>query len=389
MNVPTPKARSLIFAVAACLLASLAACSQGLSEEDVESRAREMAREMAAAASAETAESAAETPAGQSRLQRVRDRGAVACASNNGLFGFGYLDDDGNNVGFDIDLCRAVAAAVLGDPDAISIHVVSPMEMGVTIQSGEVDLLVRTVTASTSREAQWGNFTVPMYYDGQGFIVRKELGLTSALEMEGASVCVAQGTTTELNLQDFSNLHDLNIEALTFDDTDTAVSSYQSGRCDSFTTDHSGLFAYRAGFDNPDDHAILPDTISEEPLAPAVPHGDENWYDVVQTVMGIIIYAEAYGISSDGVPTSKTGDSAVDRLLGLEGSFGQEGLGLKKTVAQDVIRAVGNYGELYERHLGSGGVGIARQDEGRNALWSAAPCADCPKGGQIYSVPLR
>ena len=263
MNVPTAKASLRILAVAACVFAALAACSQGLTEEDVESRAREMAQEMSAAARQPAAESS-------SRLDQVRERGAVVCASNNGIPGFGFLDDDGNNAGFDIDLCRAVAAAVLGDPDAIRIQVVSPMEMGVTIQSGQVDLLVRTVTASTSREAQWGNFTVPMYYDGQGFIVRRDLGLASALEMQGASVCVAQGTTTELNLQDFSNLHDLNIEALTFDDTDTAVSSYQSGRCDAFTTDHSGLYAYRSGFDNPEDHAILPDTISEEPLAPAV-----------------------------------------------------------------------------------------------------------------------
>ncbi len=384
------------FSFAFLALTALAACSQGLTEEDVEARAelraREMMEEMRAAESERTAAAPAtgmsqETQS--SRLQQVRERGAVLCASNNGIPGFGFIDDSGNNVGFDIDLCRAVAAAVLGDPNAIRIQVISPMEMGATIQSGEVDMLVRTVTASTSREAQWGNFTVPMYYDGQGFIVHRELGITSALDMEGASVCVAQGTTTELNLQDFSNLHDLDIQAKTFDDTDVAVFSYLGEQCDAFTTDHSGLFAYRSGFDDPDDHVILPETISEEPLAPAVPHGDERWYDIVKTVMGIIIYAEAYGVTSDSVPTAKTGDSAVDRMFGLEGSFGQESIGLSKTVAQDVIRAVGSYGELYERHLGSGGIGIAREDEGRNALWSAAPCADCPKGGQIYSVPLR
>ena len=179
------------------------------------------------------------------------------------------------------------------------------------------------------------------------------------LELEGAAVCVTVGTTTELNLQDFSNQHGLGIQALTFEKTDAAVEAYRSGQCDAFTTDHSGLYAVRSSLPNPDDHIVLPNTISEEPLAPVVPHGDENWYDVVNLTMSMLIYAEAYGIDSSNVPTAVTGNSKVDRLFGLEGSFGQEAVGLSRAAAQDVIRSVGNYAEIYRRTLGDDGIGIA------------------------------
>ena len=320
------------------------------------------------------------------RLQAVKDRGRLICASRNDVPGYGYLDANGNNVGFDIDLCRAVATAVLGDPNAIEIRLITAAERGPTIQSGDVDLLVRTVTWTTSRDAGWGNYVQTMFYDGQGFMVRKDLGVNSAYELQDASVCVTQGTTTELNLQDFSNQNNLNLEVLTFEDTDAVVAAYDSGQCDSFTNDNSQLAALRTALGNPADHAILPNTISEEPLGPVVPHGDDQWFDIVKTVMGILIYGEAYGVSASSVPNAATGDTKVDRLLGTEGSFGQEDLGLSATVAQDVISAVGNYGEIYERNLGP--LGLAR-DGGRNALWADAPCTDCPKGGQIYAAPLR
>ena len=225
-----------------------------------------------------------------------------------------------------------------------------------------------------------------MFYDGQGFMVRKDEGLTSVMQLAGAKVCVTQGTTTELNLQDFSNKNDLRIQAETFEKFDIAAEAYRSRQCDAFTTDHSGLYAYRSGFDDKDDHIILPEAISEEPLAPVVPHGDEQWYDIVKAVMAILIYAEAHGVTSQNVPTAVTGDPAVDRIFGLRGSFGQADMGLKDTVAQDVIRAVGNYGEIYDRYLAP--LGMPRAG-GRNALWSAAPCADCPKGGQLYASPFR
>ena len=325
---------------------------------------------------------------GSSRLETVRNRGHVVCASRNDVPGYGSLDDSGNNVGFDIDLCRALAAAVLGDPNAIEIRLITAAERGPTIQSGEVDMLVRTVTWTTSRDAQWGNYAQTMFYDGQGFLISKDLGITSALELRDATVCVTQGTTTELNLQDFSNQNDLDIAPLTFEDTDAVVAAYESGQCDAFTNDRSQLAAFRSAFADRDAHVILPETISEEPLGPVVPHGDDQWFDIVKTTMAILIYAEAYGVTSATVPASATGATAVDRMLGFDGSFGQETLGLSQTVAQDVISAVGNYGEIYDRNLGPGNVNLPREN-GRNALWADAPCTDCPKGGQIYAAPLR
>ena len=342
---------------------------------------------------ASTVPSAMETPgmaqeAKGSRLERVKERGKVICASRNDVPGYGFLDARGNNVGFDIDLCRALAAAVLGNPNSIEIRLITAAERGPTIQSGEVDMLVRTVTWTTSRDAQWGNYAQTMFYDGQGFLVNKDLNLSSALELSGATVCVTQGTTTELNLQDFSNQNNLNIAPLTFEDTDAVVAAYQSGQCDAFTNDRSQLAALSSAFESQDAHVILPETISEEPLGPVVPHGDDQWFDIVKTVMGILIYAEAYGVTSDNMPSAATGDTKVDRLLGLGGSYGQDALGLSETASQDVIRAVGNYGEIYDRNLGPGGINLPREN-GRNALWADAPCQDCPKGGQIYAAPLR
>ena len=322
------------------------------------------------------------------RLQEVKDRGKLICASRNDVPGYGSLDASGNNVGFDIDLCRAVATAVLGDSSAIEIRYITAAERGPTIQSGEVDLLVRTVTWTTSRDAQWGNYVQTMFYDGQGFMVNKSLGISSALELKDATVCVTQGTTTELNLQDFSNQYNLNISPLTFENTDAVVASYSGAQCDAFTNDRSQLAALGSAFSNRADHIILPETISEEPLGPVVPHGDDQWFDIVKTVMGILIYGEAYGVSSGSVPASATGDTKVDRLLGFEGAYGQESLGISQTVAQDVLRAVGNYGEIYDRNLGPSGINLPREN-GRNALWADAACSDCPKGGQIYAAPLR
>ena len=325
-------------------------------------------------------QSSSDGAGGSDRLQEVKDRGTVICASRNDVPGYGFLDAAGNNQGFDIDLCRAVAAAVLGDANAIEIRLITATERGPTIQSGEVDMLVRTVTWTTSRDAQWGNYAQTMFYDGQGFLVRKDLGISSALELRDASICVTLGTTTELNLQDFSNQNDLNVQVLTFEGTDAVVAAYQSGQCDAFTNDRSQLAAISSAFDDPSAHTILPETISEEPLGPVVPHGDDQWFDVVKTVMGMLIYAEVYDITSANVPTSVTGDTKVDRLFGLEGSFGQDSLGISQTAAQDVIRSVGNYGEIYDRNLGPGGINLPRAGS-RNTFWT--------EGGQIYAAPLR
>ena len=401
----------LVALVAVAAMLTLAACSEEMSDAEIRSAAADLGMvaagsetmtddqiKQAAMAMGMMTEEDAKAMADEmmpedsmmvgDRLAQVRERDKVICASRNDVPGYGYLDSSGNNVGFDIDLCRALAAAVLGDPSKIEIRLISAAERGPTIQSGEVDMLVRTVTWTTSRDSQWGNYAQTMFFDGQGFMVNKDLGLMSALELKDATVCVTQGTTTELNLQDFSNQNDLNITALGFEDTDAVVAAYESGQCDAFTNDRSQLAAIGSAFQNRDAHVILPETISEEPLGPVVPHGDDQWFDIVKTVMGILIYAEAYSVDSGSVPSAVTGDTKVDRLFGLEGSFGQESLGLSQTVAQDVINAVGNYGEVYDRNLGPGGIDLPREN-GRNALWADAACMDCPKGGQIYSAPLR
>ena len=327
--------------------------------------------------------------AASSRLDAVRARGRVVCAAVTDTPGFGFLDESGNITGFDIDLCRAVAAAVLGDADAIDVRKLTASERGPILQSGEVDMLVFVTTWTTSRDTYWGNFVQTMFYDGQGFMVRVSLEVDSSYDLGGASVCVTSGTTTELNMADFFRQNRLEYDAKVFEESQVALESYASGACDVFTSDRSALTALRSTLTNPRDHVILPETISEEPLGPVVPHGDEQWFDIVKAVMGMLIYAEAYGVHSGNVDAMAGSDNVkVRRLLGTEGAFGQEGLGLDQTVAQTVIKSVGNYGEIYDRHLGPGGIDLPREGS-RNALWADAPCADCPKGGQVYAAPLR
>ena len=401
-------AKSKIYMALAGLLASLAllaACSQGISQNEADAMVAEAVAEAAAGMMTKEAADAmvAEATAGMmteadamnmaddmmmegSRVEAIKERGRVVCAGNNSLAGFGFTDDSGNVVGFDIDLCRAVAVAVLGDANAVEIRPTTAAERGPSMQSGEVDIMSRNTTWTSSRDATWGNFAQTMFYDGQGFMVPKDLGVSSAMELEGAKVCVQQGTTTELNLEDFNQQNNLNLDVVTFPDNVSTNAAYTSGQCDALTTDRSGLVATKVGFDNPEGHTILPGTISEEPLGPVVPHGDEQWYDIVKTVMAILIYAEAFDITSDNVPSSMMGNKSVDRLLGLEGGYGQDEMGLSQTVAQDVIKAVGNYGEIYDRHLTP--LGLEREGS-RNALWVSAPCMSCPKGGQVYAAPLR
>ena len=329
---------------------------------------------------------------GSGRLEQIRSHGHVVCGTTNDVAGYGSLNNDGENDGFEIDLCRAVAVAVFGDPGAVEFQIIgSAAERGPSLASGEIDILAWVNTWSTSRDATWGgNFVHTTLYDGQGFAVPAALGIDSAHDLQGASVCVAQGTTTELNLEDFNREYQLDMNVVTFETFEASIAAYVAGQCDAYTTDRTflkGEIIAAGGAE--DEHIILPETISEEPISLAVPHGDDQWFDLVKSVIGILIYAEAYDISSVNVPSATTGNTAVDRLFGIEGSWGQESMGLSQTVAQDVIRELGNYGEVYERHFGSGGLGVPRPSGSRNALWADAPCQNCPKGGQIYAPPFR
>ncbi|HFD38652.1 MAG TPA: transporter substrate-binding domain-containing protein [Anaerolineae bacterium] len=314
-------------------------------------------------------------------FDRVKERGKVICGSRTDLLGFGYLDENGKNVGFDIDLCRAVAAAMFNDPNAVEFVPLTAAERGPALQTGEVDMLSRNVTWTSSRDAQWGNFTIIMFYDGQGMMVRKDSGFTKLEDLDGATICVTTGTTTEKNLADNFRQRGLSYEAVTFEDTSAVYSAYEDGRCDAATSDKSQLAAVREGFANPDDHIILDVTMSKEPLTPAVPAGDDKWFDVVKTVMYVLINAEELGVTQDNVDEMMNSDNVqVRRLLGVEGSFGQEDLGLSQNFAANVIRAVGNYGEIYDRYMGPNGMAFSLP-RSINELWT--------NGGLIYAPPLR
>ena len=315
------------------------------------------------------------------RVQTVKDRGTLICAGRVDVAGFGFLDSSGNNVGFDVDICRAVAAAVLGDGNALEILPITAADRGPTIQAGEVDLLSRTVTWTTTRDSQWGNFTTVTFYDGQGFMVRRDSGFTSALDLDGTTVCVTSGTTTELNLADFFRQNNLRLETVVFEDTASVFGAYEQGRCDVATNDSAQLAAIRSAFASPGDHIILPEIISKEPLTTVVGHGDDRWFDLVKTVIAVLINAEELGVTQANVEAQRSSDNIkVRRLLGSEGEFGQSDLGLSATFAVDVIRAVGNYGEIYNRYMGPSGISFTLP-RGLNKLWN--------NGGLIYAPPTR
>ena len=316
-------------------------------------------------------------------LARVQERGRVVCAGRTDLLGFGYLDADGRNIGFDIDLCRAVAAAVLGDPEAIEIVPVTAAERGPVIQTGEVDLLSRNVTWTSSRDSQWGNFTITMFYDGQGYMVRADSGIKSQDDMDGASVCVTSGTTTEKNLAADFRERGLDFEAVIFEDTASVYNAFFEGRCDVSTSDRSQLAAIQAGADNPDDYVILPMIISKEPLTPVVPHGDDQWFDIVKLVMYALINAEnpAYDITQGTVDDVLAGENIKAKtVLGTEGDWGYSSVGLEADALANAIRAVGNYGEIYNRYMGPDGIAFTLP-RGLNEHWT--------EGGLIYAPPIK
>ena len=313
-------------------------------------------------------------------LKTVKERGVLNCGANGMLGGFGMPDAQGQWTGLDVDVCRAIAAAVLGDATKVKFFPLTAKDRFTALQSGEVDVLVRNTTWTSSRDTTLGlNFTGIDYYDGQGFMVRKNLKVNSALELSGASVCVQQGTTTELNLADYFRAHNMQLKSVTFATSDEAIKAYDSGRCDAFTTDASGLYAERLRLANPGDHMILPEIISKEPLGPAVRHGDDQWFDVVKWALFAMIDGEELGLTQKNIDQQANATNPdIKRFVGTEGNYGEQ-LGLSKDWAVKIIKQVGNYGESFERNVGQGSpLKISR---GLNALWT--------KGGIQYAPPIR
>jgi len=315
-------------------------------------------------------------------LDDVLARGELNCGVTTGLVGFAAPDANGVWEGFDVAVCRAVAAAVLGDSEAISFVPTTGKTRFTALSSGEVDMLARNTTWTFSRDNDLNfEFVGINYYDGQGFMVPKALGVTSARELDGATVCIQTGTTTELNLADYFRKNDMNYEPVPVETNAEGQQQYLAGACDTYTTDTSGLAATRAAFETPGDHVILPEVISKEPLGPLVRHGDNEWGDIVRWTLNALIAAEEFGITSANVEemaSEATDSPEVNRILGTEGNLGDM-IGLEQDWAVKAIAAGGNYGELFERHIGeSTPVGLAR---GLNAQWT--------EGGLLFAPPFR
>jgi general L-amino acid transport system substrate-binding protein len=314
-------------------------------------------------------------------LDDVKARGELICGSNTGLTGFGAPDAAGNWSGFDVDLCRAIAAAVLGDASKVKFVPTTGETRFTALQSGEVDLLVRNSTWTSSRDSELAlDFVAVNYYDGQGFMVNKDLGVSSAKELDGATICIQTGTTTELNLADFFKQNNISYQPVNVADDAEAQRQYIAGACDAFTTDASGLAATRATLPDADNHVILPEIISKEPLGPVVRHGDSNWGDVVRWTYFALLIAEEKGITAANVEevATSTTDEEVKRLLGVSGEMGAK-YGLDNAAFKNAIAAVGNYGEVFSRNIGEGtSINLAR---GLNALWT--------QGGLQYAPPFR
>ncbi len=313
-------------------------------------------------------------------IDDVKAKGHIQCGVSQGLPGFSNPDDKGNWTGLDVDVCRAVAAALFGDASKVKYTPLSAKERFTALQSGEIDMLSRNTTWTATRDTALGlNFAGVNYYDGQGFMVRKSLGVSSALELSGAAVCTNTGTTTELNVADYFRSHKMPYEIVAFEKSDEVVQAYNAGRCDVYTTDASGLYAQRLKLTKPDDHIVLPEIISKEPLGPVVRQGDDQWFNLVKWTLFAMVNAEEMGVTSANADEmKKSTNPAIRRLLGIEGKFG-ENLGVSNDWAYNIIKQVGNYGESFDRNVGpKTPLGIAR---GVNALWS--------KGGIQYAPPLR
>ncbi len=314
-------------------------------------------------------------------LDKVKKNGVVTCGVTTGLAGFSIPDRQGKYTGIDVDTCRAVAAAVLGDPDKTKYVPATTQQRFTMLQSGEIDILTRNTTWTLTREGDLGFlFAPPNYYDGQGFMVAKKAGVKSAKELDGATVCVQSGTTTESNLTDYFRANKMTFKPLVIERLDEVENAFYSGRCDSFTADRSGLAASRAGkAPNPDDYVILPEIASKEPLAAVVRQGDDEWFEVVRWTMFAMIDAEEKGVTSQNVDEmKKSDDPEIQRMLGVKPGMGKS-LHLGEDWAYTIIKRVGNYGEIFDRNVGKDSA--LKLDRGLNALWT--------QGGLMYGMPIR
>jgi general L-amino acid transport system substrate-binding protein len=319
-------------------------------------------------------------PASAQTLDKVKARGSINCGVNPGLLGFSTRDEQGNWSGFDIDLCRALAAAIFNDPKKVQFIPLGTTERLSALQADKIDVLSRNTTWTLSREAPFKlNFAAVTYYDGQGFLTRRSQNVTSALELGGATVCVQKGTTSELNFADYFRLNNMKFELVALPNADDAVKAYDDGKCTVLTSDTSQLFAERLRLKSPDDHVVLPDIISKEPLGPFVRFGDDQWLGIVKWTHYAMVNAEELGVSSSTIDEAmKSSKPDVKRLVGTEGSYGVQ-MGLTPDWAARIIRHVGNYAEVFERNVGTGSkLAIPR---GINSLWTT--------GGIQYAPPIR
>jgi len=315
-------------------------------------------------------------------LDDVKARGVLNCGVTTGLVGFAAPDANGVWEGFDVSVCRAVAAAIFGDPTAVEFVPTTGQTRFTALASGEIDLLARNTTWTFSRDTDLKfEFIGVNYYDGQGFLVPKELGVSSAKDLDGATVCIQTGTTTELNLADFFRVNNISYEPVPIETNAEGQQQYLAGACDVYTTDASGLAATRATFETPEDHVLLPEIISKEPLGPLVRHGDSEWGDIARWTLNALVTAEELGVTSSNIAelsAAPTNNPEINRLLGTEGELGAM-IGLDANWAANAIAAGGNYGELFEKNIGENTpIGLAR---GLNAMWT--------EGGLIYSPPFR
>lgn len=312
-------------------------------------------------------------------LEAVTAKGFIQCGVSQGLPGFSNPDDQGNWTGLDVEFCRAMAAAIFNDADAVKFTPLSAKVRFTALTSGEIDVLARNTTWTMSRDSDFGEFVGVNYYDGQGFMVPKGLGVSSALELDGAAVCTNTGTTTELNIADYFRANNLQYTVVAFEKADEVVAAYDAGRCDVYTTDRSGLAAQRTKLSKPDDHVVLPEIISKEPLGPLVRHGDSQWGDIARWTLNCMINAEESGINSGNVADMANSDNPnIRRIVGAEGDLGQK-IGLPNEFCANVVAAVGNYGESYDRNVGP--ETPLKLERGVNALWS--------NGGLLYAAPQR